>query len=96
MRLVGQRRIEAAAHGQCRDLYLDMRQRYMNQLQLEKDKADHSFRSRRALLQTIGLPAVRGHRLRLLAREEEQSAADLKRRGQVVPQLTPLIMLHIS
>jgi hypothetical protein len=67
----------------------------MNHLQLEKDKADHSFRSRRKVLESIGLPAVRDHRLRLLAKEEEQCAADLKRRGQVVPQLTPLIMLHI-
>jgi superfamily II DNA or RNA helicase len=92
----GYGRIESAAQEQCRDLYLDMRQRYMNHLQLEKDKADHSFRSRRKVLESIGLPAVRDHRLRLLAREEEQVAADLKRRGQVVPQLTPLIMLHIS
>jgi hypothetical protein len=89
-------RIESLAHDQCRDLYLDMRQRHMNQLQLEKDKADHSFRSRRKLLQSIGLPAVRDHRIRLLAQEEARSNEELKRRGQVVPQLTPLLMLHIS
>jgi hypothetical protein len=68
----------------------------MNQLQLEQDKADHSFRSRRKLLQSIGLPAVRDHRIRLLAQEEARSNEELKRRGQVVPQLTPLLMLHIS
>ena len=90
------RRTEALAHEQCRDLYLEMRQRHLSQLQHEKEKADYSFRARRKLLYAIGLPEVRDFRLRQLAREEAQCAEELKRQGQVMPQLTPLLMLKVS
>ena len=73
-----------------------MRQRHLRQIQVEKDKADYSFRTRRKLLQAIGLPEVRDYRLRQLAQEEAQCAEDLRREGQVLPQLTPLLMLKIS
>ena len=90
------RPVEALAPEQCHDLYLEMRQRHVNQLQLEKDKAEYSFRSRRKLLQSIGLPEVRDFRLRQLAQEEAQCAEDIRRQGQVLPQLTPLLMLKID
>ena len=87
---------EALAHEQCRDLYLEMRQRHLNQLQPEKDKAEYSFRARRKLLQVIGLPEVRDFRLRQLAQEEAECAEELKRQSQIMPQLTPLLMLRVS
>jgi hypothetical protein len=86
---------EALAHEQCRDLYLEMRQRHANQLQLEKDKAEYSFSSRRKLLQSIGLPEVREFRLRQLVQEEVTHSDEIKRQSQVLPQLTPLLMLNI-
>ena len=49
-----------------------------------------------AIVLTSGLPEVRDHRLRQLAQEESQCAEDLRRQGQVLPQLTPLLMLKIS
>ena len=73
-----------------------MRQRHANQLQLEKDKAEYNFRSRRKLLQSIGLPEVRDFRLRQLAQEETRHAEEMKRQSQVLPQLTPLLMLKVS
>jgi hypothetical protein len=87
---------EALAHDQCRDLYLEMRQRHLRQLQLEKEKAEYSFRARRKILQAVGLLEVRDFRLRQLAQEEAQCAEDLRRQGQVLPQLTPLLMLKVS
>jgi hypothetical protein len=87
---------ETLAHEECRDLYLEMRQRHLNQLQLEKDKAAYSFRSRRKLLESIGLPEVREFRLRQLAQEESRHAEEMKRQSQVLPQLTPLLMLNVS
>lgn len=86
---------EALAREQCRDLYLEMRQRHLAQLQLEKQKAEYSFRSRRKMLQTIGLPEVRDYRLRQLAQEEARCAEEFKRQCQVQPQLTPLLFLQI-
>jgi superfamily II DNA or RNA helicase len=87
---------EALASEQSHDLYLEMRQRHLNQLQLEKHKADYSFRVRRKLLQSIGLPEVREFRLRQLAQEEARNAEEMKRQSHVLPQLTPLLMLNIS
>jgi superfamily II DNA or RNA helicase len=87
---------EALAHEQCRDIYLEMRQRHLRQIQLEKDKAAYSFQARRKILQAIGLPEVRDFRLRQLAQEESQCAEELKRQSQVLPQLTPLLMLKVS
>ena len=86
---------EALAREQCRDLYLDMRQKHVAQLHLEKQKAEYSFRSRRKMLQGIGLPEVRDYRLRQLAQEEAQWAEEFKRQSQVLPQLTPLLVLRI-
>jgi SNF2 family DNA or RNA helicase len=87
---------EALAREHCRDLYLEMRQKHMAQLQLEKQKAEYSFRSRRNMLQAIGLPEVRVYRLRHLAQEEAQWAEEFKRQSQALPQLTPLLILRIS
>ena len=87
---------EGLAREQCRDLYLDMRQKHVAQLQLEKQTAEYSFRSRRKMLQGIGLPEVRDYRLRQLAQEEAQWAEEFKRQSQVQPQLTPLLILRIS
>jgi superfamily II DNA or RNA helicase len=89
------RATEALAREHCRDLYLEMRQKHMAQLQLEKQKAEYSFRSRRKMLQAIGLPEVRDYRLRQLAQEEARCAEDFKRQSLVQPQLTPLLVLHI-
>jgi hypothetical protein len=87
---------EALAHEQCRDLYLEMRQRHLRQLQLEKEKAEYSFQARRKILQAVGLPEVRDFRLRQLAQEESECAEELRRQSQVLPQLTPLLMLKVS
>jgi hypothetical protein len=86
---------EALAHEQSRDVYLEMRQRHVRHLQLEKDKAEYSFRVRRKLLQAIGLPEVRDFRLRQLTQEEDCFTEEMKRQSQVLPQLTPLLMLKI-
>jgi superfamily II DNA or RNA helicase len=87
---------EALANEQSHDLYLEMRQRHLNQLQLEKGNAEYSFRARRKLLQSIGLPEVREFRLRQLAEEEARHTEEMKRQSRVLPQLTPLLMLNIS
>ena len=87
---------EKLAQEHCRDLYLEMRQKHLSQISLENEKSDYNFRSRRKLLQSIGLPEVRDYRLRQLAGEETRQAEDLKRQSQVLPQLTPLLMLRVS
>ncbi len=88
--------IHALADEQSREIYLEMRQRHSNHLQLETEKLEHRFRSRRKLLQGIGLPEVREFRLRQLAAEEAASGEELRRQSRVLPELTPVLLLRIG
>jgi len=86
----------AQADQQSQEIYLEMRQRHSNQLQLETEKLEHRFKSRRKQLQGIGLPEVREFRLRQLAAEEAASVEELRRQSRVLPELTPLLLLRIG
>jgi hypothetical protein len=87
---------EQAAREQGREVYLQLRQRHLNQLQLEKEKKEYSFRARRKLLSSIGLPEVRTYRLRQLIAEEEAWKHDLEMQKQALPELVPIILLRID
>ena len=87
---------EAAAREQGREVFMQLRQRHQAQLNLEKEKAEYSFRARRKLLSEIGLPEVRTHRLRLLAAEQDAWRQDHERQKQVLPELVPLTILRID
>jgi superfamily II DNA or RNA helicase len=87
---------EKNAQDQFRDVYLEMRQKRLAELDLERTKVEFSFRTRRSLLQKIGLPEVRDHRLRLLAEEEAEKANHLAKQGEITPQLMPLLIFRIG
>lgn len=87
---------ERAAREQGREVFMQLRQRHLNHLQLEKEKTDYSFRARRKLLGEIGLPEVRAHRLRQLAAEEETWRRNHEAQNQIVPDLVPITILRIS
>lgn len=87
---------ERAAREQGREVFMQLRQRHLNHLQLEKEKTDYSFRARRKLLGEIGLPEVRTHRLRQLAAEEETWRRNHEAQNQIVPDLVPITILRIS
>jgi hypothetical protein len=87
---------EQAAREQGREVYLQLRQRHLNQLQLEQEKTEYSFRARRKLLSGIGLPEVRTHRLRQVIAEEEAWKRDHEMQKQALPELVPIIFLRIN
>jgi hypothetical protein len=87
---------EKLALEQSRDIYFEIRQRHYNQITLENEKMGYSFKIRRKMLQNIGLQAVRDFRLRKLAQEEAEWAEEMKRQSQVMPELTPLLMLRVG
>jgi len=68
----------------------------LNQIKLENEKAEYSFRARRRLLDSVGLAQVRAYRLRKLEEEEKIFKADLERQKQVLPELIPLLILRID
>jgi len=85
-----------AAREQGREVFMQLRQRHNNQLQLEHEKANYSFRARRKLLSEIGLPEVRDHRLRQLLAEENTWRHSFEQQKQTLPDLVPLTLLRIS
>jgi len=73
-----------------------MRQKHLNQLQLDQEKAEHSFKSRRLLLDKVGLDQVKAYRLRQLRKEEENWRSANKMQQQVMPELFALIILRVN
>jgi superfamily II DNA or RNA helicase len=78
------------------DIYLELRQKHSHQMDLESQKAEYSFKARRRLLANIGLDQVKTYRLHQLAREEALFKGNLERQRQMMPELTPLLMLRID
>lgn len=87
---------EQAALEQGREVYLQLRQKHLNQLHLEQEKAQYSFRARRKLIAGIGLPEVRTHRVRQLAIEEETWKTNLESQKQVMPELMPILIFRVN
>jgi len=77
-------------------IYHEMHQKHLNQLQLDQEKAEHSFKSRRLLLDKVGLDQVKAYRLRQLRKEEEYWRSANKMRQQVMPELFTLIILRVN
>jgi len=89
-------RCEHAAYEQGRKVYLQLRQKQLNLLQWEREKATYSFLARRKLLTSIGLPEVRSHRLRRLVTEEEEWKRNHEKQKQSLPDLAPIVILRIN
>ena len=87
---------EQAAREQGEEVYLQLRQRHLTQLQLEREKTEYSFRARRKLLSGIGLPEVRTHRLLQLISEEEAWKRAFEMQKQALPELVPITILRIN
>jgi superfamily II DNA or RNA helicase len=87
---------ENAAMDQGRETYLQLRQEHLNMIRLEQEKAEYSYRARRKLLKSIGLPEVRSHRLSQLLSEEDNWKRAQEREKQVLPQLVPIAILRIN
>ena len=77
-------------------MYLNLRQKHLDQLQVEQAKVEYSFRARRKLLATIGLPEVKMHRMRQLLAEEETWKRSIEHQRQVLPELVAITIVRIN
>ena len=62
----------------------------------ERAKLDHAFTARRQMIDKLGLPAVRQHRLNLLNDEERLARQTLERASQSSPELQPLAVCRVE
>ena len=84
----------AETHGKA--VYDGLVHEYRGRLDRERSKGETAFAARRRAINRIGLPAVRAHRLAQLDAEEKEWYEVLARRAQILPELTPILILRIQ
>jgi superfamily II DNA or RNA helicase len=89
-------RVREHAMQQSQSIYETLRQKHQQTIQAEREKGDYSFHARRRMLSGLGLAEVREFRLHRLAREQKQWQKDLDRQAEMMPALTPLLILRIT
>jgi hypothetical protein len=94
----------AAAFGRMRDIaeqqgkpiYDELAQKHHRQLAQQREKGEYAFTSRRGIIERVGLPAVRAHRLAQLGDEQREWRQQLDRQAQVSPELVPLALVRVE
>ncbi len=89
-------RVRRAAEAQGQPLYQELVQAYQDELTREREKREYAFEVRRRIVQRLGLPEVRAHRLAQLAREEQDWREAGAARAGAPPELTPLLIVRVS
>jgi SNF2 family DNA or RNA helicase len=62
----------------------------------ERKKGGHAFATRRRAIERLGLPQVRGYRLRLLTEEEHVWTQELAAREAALPDLAAVLMIRVA
>ena len=84
----------AREHGQ--QIYQELVQTHRARLAVEREKGDYAFTARRRVVERIGLPAVRDHRLTQLAAEERSWREAHDRKAETSPELVPLLLVRVA
>jgi len=89
-------RLASIAEKQGKLIYDELVQEHRSRLSREKEKGEYAFAARRRLIERIGLPQVREHRLALLQEEERAWSEGLARQAKVYPDLSPLVIVKVG
>jgi len=89
-------RLVGIAEEQGRTIYDELVQEHRSRLTREREKGEYAFAARRSVIERVGLPQVRDHRLNLLRQEEQAWNEKLKRKAQVYPEMVPLIVIRVE
>jgi len=84
----------AEEHG--RAIYDELVQEHRTRLTREREKGEYAFAARRRVIERVGLPQVRDHRLTQLQQEERAWSEELERKARVLPDLSPLIVIRVE
>ncbi len=72
---------QTAAESLGKGLFVELSQVHRQGLELDRQKGEYAFQVRRRMIERVGLPAVRAHRLVLLAQEQQSWAVEIDRRA---------------
>lgn len=84
----------AREHGQL--IYEELVQAHRVRRAAEREKGDYSFAARRSIIERIGLPAVRDHRLTQIEAEQRSWRDRLDRAADTSPELVPFLLVHVE
>jgi len=84
----------AEEHGKF--IYDELVQEHRSRLTREKEKGEYAFAARRKIIERVGLPQVRDHRLALLQQEEIAWRDELERKARVYPEMVPLLVIRVE
>lgn len=68
---------------------------YQEELNRERKKIQYAFDARRRVIQKIGLPEVRNHRIAVLEEERRKTIESIEERAQVYPEMSPLLLVRV-
>lgn len=88
--------LEKSASEVGQQLYDEIYAAHLKAVAREEERGDISFKSRRKAIDKIGLPTVRSFRLNNLQLEENSWRKEISISRQVVPELRPLVLMHVS
>lgn len=89
-------RAKAAAEAEGRLLYEELTYRHRETLRQERENGEYAFSARRKIIERVGLPKVRIHRLGQLAKEQDEWRREMESRGGVSPELVPLVVVRVE
>lgn len=84
----------AEEHGKA--IYDELVQEHRSRLIREKEKGECAFSARQRVIENIGLPQVRDHRLTLLQQEERAWSRELERKARTYPEMVPLLVIRVE
>ena len=84
------------AEDHCKTIFDELSQTHQDRLTRERDKGEYAFSARRKIVERVGLPQVRGHRLAVLNQDEREWRAQLERRDFVIPEILPLLLIRLD
>ena len=89
-------RVQESAHEHGQPMYEELVQAHQVRLAAEREKGDYAFAARRSIIERIGLPAVRDHRLMQLEAERRSWRERFDRAAETSPELVPLLLVHVE
>ena len=89
-------RITDLAREEGKTVYDQLKREHLDAIERDREKMRFHFQARRSLIERVGLPEVRSHRLTLLEQEQERSNQELDDRTSISPSLEPLTVLRIT
>jgi hypothetical protein len=84
----------AEEHGKA--IYDELVQEHRSFLIQEKEKGEYAFSARQRVIEKIGLPQVRDHRLTLLQQEARAWSGELERKARVYPEMVSLLVIRVE